>query len=319
MIRSARGFTLVEIMVALTTGLLVAGVIATMFASNARTYAVTSDVGAMQESGRIAYEVLQRDVRMAGFQGCDSSGRRGAPPLVNLDAVATGGADATADTTVPVLMARAEALSDSLELRVPAGESLVLAQSMSDAAAPLRLATLRGLAVGERLLIADCTAAAVFRVTGFANGAIEHNQSLNRSAALVRAFGADALLLHLETHRYFVAPASHDGAQQRSLWRQVDGRAPTEIAGDVQELRLQFGLDTDGDGVPNRFVRTSELKAADWPRVTAIQLNLLLRGAATARNAGSASYVFDGQTVRPTDRRTYRVYSATLPLRNRES
>jgi type IV pilus assembly protein PilW len=319
MTRGARGFTLVELMVALTAGLLVAGVVATMFASNARTYALTSSIGELQESGRIAFEALQHDVRMAGFQGCDSSGGATAPALVNLDAVASRSADGAAQAAAPVLTAQAEDSGDSLVLRVPAGEALVLAQPMSDAAAPLHLAALRGVAVGERLLIADCTAAAVFRVTGFSSGAIEHNGSLNRSAALPRAFGTDALLLHLETHRYFIAPASHDGAQRRALWRQVDGRAATEIAGDVQDMRLQFGLDTDGDGVPNRFVRAAELTASDWPHVTAVQLNLLLRGAVAGRNAANASYVFNGQTFTPTDRRMYRVYSATLPLRNRES
>jgi type IV pilus assembly protein PilW len=304
----ARGFTLVEIMVALTTGLLLAAVIATMFTSNARTYAVTSSVGELQEAGRVAFETLQRDVRMAGFQGCDSSGRGDMPPLESL-----------ADAPEQALSARAEISGDSLLLRVPVAESMVLAQAMTDAATPLHVAAMRGLAVGDRLLIADCTAAASFRVTGLANGAIEHGRSLNSSASLPRAFGTDAVLLHIETHRYFVAPASRDGAHQRSLWRQVDGRAPSEIAGDVQEMRLQFGLDTDGDSVPNRFVRSDELAPSDWSRVTAVQLNLLLRGAVGGRNAASTSYVFNGQTITPADRRMYRVYSATLLLRNRQS
>jgi type IV pilus assembly protein PilW len=313
MTSSARGFTLVEIMVALTTGLLVAAVVATMFASNARTYAVTSSVGELQESGRVAFDILQRDVRMAGFQGCDSSGRVEAPRLVNLDAVAGG----DADVALQPLSARTEGAGDSLTLRVPVGEALVLAQPMREATSPLQMGSARGLAVGDRLLIADCAAAAMFRITSLGGGAIEHSQSLNTSAALPLAFGTDALLLHLETHRYFVAPASRDGAHQRSLWRQVDGRAPTEIAANVQDLRLQFGLDTDGDGVPNRYVRAAELTPADWSRVTAVQVNLLLRGGVAGRNAANTSYVFNGQTITPTDQHMYRVYSATLSLRNR--
>jgi hypothetical protein len=50
-----------------------------------------------------------------------------------------------------------------------------------------------------------------------------------------------------------------------------------------------------------------------------VQLELLLRGALAGRSAASASYVYDGRTVTPTDGRMYRVYSATLPLRNRQS
>jgi hypothetical protein len=37
------------------------------------------------------------------------------------------------------------------------------------------------------------------------------------------------------------------------------------------------------------------------------------------RNPASTSYVFNGETITPADRRMYRVYSATLPLRNRQS
>jgi type IV pilus assembly protein PilW len=173
--------------------------------------------------------------------------------------------------------------------------------------------------VGDRLLIADCSAAAVFRVTSLGGGLIGHELDGHAAAALPRAFGNDALLLRLETHRYFVAPASRTGTGQRSLWLQVDGRAPVEVAGDVQELRLQFGLDTDGDGVPNRYVQAGDMPAGDWTRVSAVQLNLLLRGGVSGRAAASASYVFNGNTVTPGDRRMYRVYSATLPLRNRQS
>jgi type IV pilus assembly protein PilW len=311
----ARGFSLVELMVALTTGLLVAAVIATMFASNARTFAVTSGVGELQEAGRNAFDVLQRDVRMAGYQGCDSSGHGAATRMASLVTKRDGEADNPALT----ITAQTEVIGDSLALWVPVGESMVLANAMGDAAEALQVNTPRGVAVSDRLLIADCAAAAVFRVTSMGKGLIEHNQSLNDSAALPRAFGTDALLLRVERHRYFVAPSSRSGAGQRSLWRQVDARAPAEVAGDVQDLRLQFGLDTDADGVPNRFVPTSDMKAADWPRVTAVQLNLLLRGAVAGRSAANTSYVFNGQTVTPSDRRMYRVYSATLPLRNRQS
>jgi prepilin-type N-terminal cleavage/methylation domain-containing protein len=119
--RRVRGFSLVELMVALTAGLLVAGVIATMFASNARTYAVTNGIGELQEAGRVAFDVLQRDLRMAGYQGCDSRADTPAPRLVNLDA------DAGAEGSVPAaIMAHSDAAGDTLVLQVPAGEASAL-------------------------------------------------------------------------------------------------------------------------------------------------------------------------------------------------
>jgi len=320
----ARAFTLVELMVALTIGLLVAGVIATMFASNARTYAFTSSVGDLQDAGRVAFETLQRDLRAAGYRGCDSSGRADAPALQWLArAAAADTAQRAAGTDAPAargdaipLRAWSGADADSLELLAPFGDAFALAQPMADPAAALRVADARGAAAGDLLLISDCSAAALFRATPAGAGELGHDLRANHAAALPRAFGSDALLTRMEWRRYFVAPYGAGADRERALWRETSGHPPQLVARHVQALRVQLGIDTDGDGAPNRFVRPGEMQAADWPRLAAVQVGLLLRGAA-ARGGRAAVYVFDGQAVTPTDGRMYRVISATVPLWNR--
>jgi type IV pilus assembly protein PilW len=62
----ARGLSLVELMVALVLGLLVAGFLLQLFVASKITYNVTDGMARAQESARYAMTLLSRDLRMAG-------------------------------------------------------------------------------------------------------------------------------------------------------------------------------------------------------------------------------------------------------------
>lgn len=71
--RRAAGFSLVELMVAITLGLIVtAGAIA-IFVGSRNAYQSTAGVAAVTDSGRTAFDVLQQDVRNAGFIACTAT------------------------------------------------------------------------------------------------------------------------------------------------------------------------------------------------------------------------------------------------------
>ena len=65
--RTAAGFTLVEMMVALALGLLLSIVIAQLFANTRDTNRATEDAARVQESMRFATDVIGRTVRIAGY------------------------------------------------------------------------------------------------------------------------------------------------------------------------------------------------------------------------------------------------------------
>ena len=65
-----RGFSLVEVMVAITIGLIVLAAVAQIFATSRGTYRLEENLARVQESGRFAVEFLTRDLRMAGYAGC---------------------------------------------------------------------------------------------------------------------------------------------------------------------------------------------------------------------------------------------------------
>lgn len=64
----ARGFSLVELMIALVLGLLVTGALIQLFLANKVTYSVSDGLVRAQESARYAMTTINRDLRMAGAQ-----------------------------------------------------------------------------------------------------------------------------------------------------------------------------------------------------------------------------------------------------------
>ena len=60
-----RGFSLVELMIALLIGLIVVGSAGSIYMANRRAYAATEVLGRVQESSRVAFELMARDIREA--------------------------------------------------------------------------------------------------------------------------------------------------------------------------------------------------------------------------------------------------------------
>lgn len=71
----ARGFTLIELMVAMLLGLIVIAGVVSVFLAGQQSYRTNQALGDVQDSSRIAFELMARDIRDAGLNGCDNSGR----------------------------------------------------------------------------------------------------------------------------------------------------------------------------------------------------------------------------------------------------
>lgn len=70
----SQGFTLIELMVAITLGLIILAVLSQVYVSSKKTYRVQEALSRLQENGRYAVDFLGRDIRMAGYMGCIGGG-----------------------------------------------------------------------------------------------------------------------------------------------------------------------------------------------------------------------------------------------------
>lgn len=97
-----KGFTLVEIMIALLIGVFLLGGVMGVFLNTKQTYSVQEALSRLQENGRFAMDFLAKDIRMADYRVCQTPTPPSFPPpsLINvgLDTAITG-TEGAADAT----------------------------------------------------------------------------------------------------------------------------------------------------------------------------------------------------------------------------
>lgn len=307
--RRQRGISLVELMVALALGFfLVAGVI-TVLVANRTSYIVETNAARLQEDGRFALTVLARDIRMADFWGCtpptnlsndlDPAGTG----FANYDFLAGGGLGGVEGGADPDAITVVGASGTSLYVVAPFGPQ---------PSANIKVTAPNDLAVGDVVLVADCSSGDIFQLSGgnpAVNGVLVHNTGAatepgnynsgsctgGNAHCLSKVYGADAQVLRMAMTRYAVATGS-DG--DPALFRTVNGTAQ-EMVPDIADFQVFYGEDTDGDGSANRYRDADQVDMAD---VVAVRLSLTLQGEPNSNGAGG---------------RLQRTLNATVAVRNR--
>ncbi len=97
--KAVRGFTLIELMVGMTVGVLVLGTLTAVFVPSLTTYKNTQAISEIQESERYALNVLSRSIEQAGYIGCDS---RVPAKIVNVTPIPQSAVAWTSDLTQPI-------------------------------------------------------------------------------------------------------------------------------------------------------------------------------------------------------------------------
>jgi type IV pilus assembly protein PilW len=338
--RAHRGFSLVELMVAMALSLiLLAGVLA-IFASSRTTYETTDRLSRIQESGRFALDSIVRDLRSAGYLGCS---RRAdfVSTLADLDGVPpqdtllwdfetpVEGFDAQGGTWLPALdedvAVGAVAAGDALVVRGPRGEfePVRVISPMNDTMDSVTVAAAPELLDdGDVVLISDCEARSIFQITSIVAGVITHTDDApppgtpgNDSEDLEAQFTEAAELIPLRSVVYYLADNELTPGAGTSLWRRIsDGGAPEELVEGVESFQVQFGEEVGAD---LEYRRADEV--VEWGNVATVRIAVLVRSMSEyGTDTGLASYdVLDEVVPNPGDRHMRQVFTTTVNLRNR--
>ena len=332
----SRGMSLVEMMVWIAVSLIIVSVIGAIYLNTKQVTRVTDTISRLQENGRFVMHLLDRDVRMAGFRGCNGGsitpvnvlGSAAYPYQFNIGIVgyhdAGSGWSPALDASITSLVPPPLSGRDVITIRHIDGAGIPLIATMSATTGDVQVSAGTALTAGDLLLIADCGAAAIFQATAVAGGGlIAHEAGAgtpgNSTKDLGHVFGSDASVYRLVTRTYYVA-ASVIQAGTNALWSysnpNYDGRsAPEEMVEGVEQLVYQFGEDTDGDHAANRYLGAGTV--ANWDNVVSVKAQLLL---ATVRDNAATNpqpYTFNGETTTPTDLRLRSPLTSMITLRNR--
>lgn len=347
-----RGFSLVELMVAMAISLvLLAGALSILYSSKL-TYTETDRLARLQEAGRTVIELMMRDARAAGFMGCSRpvvgdefvNGLNSPTGLLWNFADPAFGYEAKVGNWAPTLdgtlFPDAVAGSDVLVLRttrqgMPVFRINNTITAATNINAPISVDRDPNAAIvaGTPMVIADCEGATVFEATAFtpsgSTALIEHSDGAgvpgtNTSDDLARGFVLGAQVMPVQTVMYYVRnSASGNGP---ALWQKVGTADPVELVQGVQNLQVTYGVDNDGDLLADQYLTAEGVQAAGrWPRVISLSLAVLVRSPEEAGpQPDKATYqllgVGQGATLGPfNDRRQRAVFATTVVLRNRTS
>ena len=67
-LRNNGGYTLIELMVAITIGMIVMASVATTFTTQTRTYSAQEQINQMEQNARGALDIMSREIKMAGYR-----------------------------------------------------------------------------------------------------------------------------------------------------------------------------------------------------------------------------------------------------------
>lgn len=335
--RRHQGFTLVEVMIAMTLGLVVMGSAFAVFTSQRATARLSSGVADIQNEGRIALDLLVRDVRAAGDFGCwpvstpisvlatsaafnpDDGALRGVD-MAALSGLATSGVHGAAE------VAAASPDSDAVALVGVSGALSELSGGQAASSDALMVKKpVQAFAANDVAVITDCINWTRFQITSatdrsgglqelaHAAGAVAGTHGGgNLRGDLGETYGLGASVGRLDTTWWFVGQP--DG-KPRGLYRMsATSKVPVLVSPLVDKLRIRYDVDTDGDRVVNETAKTAATVSA-WTGVRAVQVELLMRSK-NQMGGQAGSYVFGGSTVTADDRAAYLSLRTTVGLRN---
>lgn len=334
------GISLVEIMVALTLSLALTGGALTVYLGTRQSYRTSDAMARIQENARYAFQILGRDLRMAGYRGCvgenvavtntlndpDAFLWNFDQPIYGYEASSASAWNLAPDNAITnplggrdIVVVRGTFGNGSRVLQHPGNED----DPNLPGSADIKVTRGSGVVEGDIVLVTDCLAAAVFQVTNQNDSTIFDNIVHNTGGTLIPGNATKQLgksyeggeLQHISTKIYYIR---NNPAGQPALYRREGAGAAQEMVEGVQDMQILYGVDETDDTAADRYETAAWVDAnGRWGSVVAVKVALLLRSVEDGVVNTPQTYFFDGATVTAADRRLYQAFETTFTLRNR--
>ncbi len=347
------GFSLVELMIALTVSLLLLVGLSTVLVNTRQANRLQTGLQQLNENGRYAIELMARDLRMAGYYGCtrDADPMDAAGPVINniqyqfdnsgfviLPVIGFEHETLqwhpafTPDPADPPITAAQNGDSILVAIAVPArdgNDRVVVTAAQTTTIDPVAFNSVAGIDAGEVLMLGNCERADLFiasavdtssQTIAHALGIVGHPRLENATNAFSNTYDTDAELYKFHSIQYVVKPDPSNN-NLPTLYREINNEGEEPVIPGVENLQLLYGEDTVGSTAPDVIVSASGV--TNWRNVRTIRVALLLRtenlygtGAQSERNTYPIQV---GDLSFPDDgaRVRRRVFETTVSLRNR--
>ncbi len=313
-----RGFTMVELMIAMTLSLILGSAIITIFANNSHSFNQDENVLRMQDDARHALREIAFEISMAGHYG-DLL----VPGSVVGDASLTLGVDC-GPAGSPAWMYQTQAIGTDQNLSITALDNATAAQAAANHTC---------IAGGEFKDGTDVVS--IKRVAGARTAAPSAGQVYLRTNGTVGLLFKQPMSA---TPPLVIAPPSADWAYRPSIYfirnysnapgdgipalckKVLTGAGPSMVseclAAGIEDLQIEYGLDLNDDGNPNVFLPNPTV--AQVQSVVSARIFLLARTTKVDRRYqnNKAYTVSNAPQYVPGDNFHRRVVSTTVSIQN---
>ncbi len=326
-----KGFSLIELMIAMVIGVLLLLGATGLFISNKRIYKEQNSMGRLQENARFAMQLLIRDIRSAGFTGCADTMTAVANDITTN---ATNLLSYTATTIVegsdddgawtPSLSGDPAgswtgATTDAITVR--SIQPIQVNVSAATTATLVPAASTSDIAANDAVAVFDCASANIFQTTGLVGG-LQHG-------GITNSYGTDAGIAKFYAVRYYIDDindADGDGVNDPALWRRITingNPVNQELIEGVEDMQILYGVDNTADGIPDSYQNAAGVAGnGGWANVISVQLALLFRTIEQNFHIETDSQTFNmlGKNVPAAgDYRRRKLVNTTVMIRNNTS
>ncbi|WP_404368377.1 PilW family protein [Marinobacter sp.] len=350
--RKQKGLSLVELMIALALSSTLIFGLFTIYLDSTQTSRMSNSLARVQESGRIGFDIMARDMRAVGYQGCAD------PDDVTMNIIANNppssdfmentlrgwevtGANWANGTEYggTSIETSARIGSDVIAIQRGVNTDIAVYDKMNAANANIKVSggNINLFSKNDIVMISDCESADLFRISSEpTSGAWAHANNVNAGNFLSQAYNEKSSILRFTASVYYVADTNRDDAQGApiyALYRASNNLALAgttfqidELVEGVESLQILYGELLPTNNI--RYVPADEA-GLDMKRVVAIRLGVLVSDSEKTRdNNDTASYDLPGETIVPAgaagavthaeDQRLRRTFTTTVALRNRD-
>ncbi|MDB5814408.1 MAG: type pilus assembly protein PilW [Rhodocyclales bacterium] len=346
----SRGFTLVELLISMTIGIVIVGAVGYVYLSSKRTFQAEDGLSRIQENARMAFDTLTYDLRQPGSTGCFTVSGNTTQNLTagtwygveafSGDAAAgaasqavTGYKDAsTTTTTTPITnppgnstVVGGATTGDAIRIiRADFDTEYRLNAPIAALATTVTLVNAGNLVANDLIVISDCSTG--YTLTTKISGVAASTLTLTTAVPTGFSFNQSATKVYrLRASLYYLGATTTGDTATTSLWRQYIGvggvTSSEELVGDVNNMVIKYGVDSTGDNSVDSYEDASVVAAdaalgaaaADrWQKVLSIRITLTL-----VSRSGSAIATNANTTGTTSAGQLLKTVTSTIAVRNR--
>ena len=336
--RYCKGFSIVEMMVAMVISLILMAGIAQIFLSSRQSFTIQNTLGRQQENGRYAANIIAQDLRRTGYWGgnADVTGVTGSEPPVAPSATCNTGNNSWArmidrrifglNHTETAPLAAYGCINDGNGHS--SRDVLVMRFASPWLVFPTPTTNQRPIEDNSRLYIRSSLtisdqAGRIFK--GSDNS--DSDNDMNDGAAAPPSERTSDLM----ARAYYIGPSGQtcNGIAVPSLFREElnnNGQpVAVEVAYGVDNLQVRYGLDTNADDSVDIYLDADAIdntisgpnNVSDWNQVIAVRFWLLTRSECPETGyTNNNTYTMGDHVYTPADGFRRQLYQSTVKLRN---